>query len=888
MLWLLWLMGEVILQCVIAEHRNTNREIMYSAANADREVLPSNVYPLHYDLGLEPDLETFKYNGTVKIDLKVNDKSTDVIQLNVVEIDVQSVKIGSVAAVDVDNNQDTQVLTVTFPGGTVSSKDQVTLDIEFTGTLNENMAGFYRAKYEDKITGETKHMATTQMEPTDARRAFPCFDEPNLKSTFDITLISEEKFTHLSNMDIKSETVENSKKITKFNTTPKMSTYLVAFIVAELKYVENKDFRIPVRVYATPGNEKDGQFAADLTAKTLAFFEKSFGIEYPLPKMDNVAVHEFSAGAMENWGLVTYRVVDLLLEKESATLDRIQRVAEVVQHELAHQWFGNLVTMDWWEGLWLNEGFATWMSWHSCNEFEPEWNVWQQYVTDTLQHALTLDSLRSSHPIEVPVKKADEINQIFDAISYSKGSSLLRMISKWLGEDVFIKGVSQYLNKFKYGNAKTEDLWDALSEASGKDVSKVMNIWTKKVGFPVISVNEEGKKITFTQNRYLTTGDVKPEEDETLYPVFLAIKSKSGLDNSLVLNERSKTVELENSDFFKVNGEQSGIYITSYSDERWAKLGKQADLLSVEDRTGLVADAKALSSSGYTSTTNFLKLVSEWNKEESFVVWDQIISSISSMKAAWLFEPKEVREALDEFTRKLVSGKTTHLGWEFSANDSFAIQRLKVALFSASCAAKDPIVEKAALEMFAKYTAGDQKAISALIKPAVFSAAGRAGGVENYEKLFNIYKNPSSSDEKISALRTLGRFKEPALLERTLGYLLDGTVLNQDIYIPMQGMRGSQEGINALWVWIQQNWDEISKRLPPGLSMLGSVVTVGTSGYTSLKSVDEIKNFFDTKSTKGFDQSLAQSMDTITSKAQWISRDREVVVEYLKANGYYK
>ena len=854
----------------------------------DREVLPTNVTPLHYDLSVEPDFETFKFSGSVKIDLKVNDASKNSVELNTLEIDIHSAQIGSEKAVKWETDTEKQVTTIEFAPSVFKEKENVKLELSFTGTLNDNMAGFYRAKYTDKQSGKTKYMATTQMEPTDARRAFPCFDEPNLKATFAITLVSDPLYTHLSNMDVKSENIKDGKKYTHFNTTPKMSTYLVAFIVAELKYVENKDFRIPVRVYATPGEEQDGQFAADLTAKTLAFFERSFGIEYPLPKMDNVAVHEFSAGAMENWGLVTYRVVDLLLDRKNSTLQRTQRVAEVVQHELAHQWFGNLVTMDWWEGLWLNEGFATWMSWYSCNEFEPEWKVWEQYVSDTLQSALMLDSLRSSHPIEVPVKRADEINQIFDAISYSKGSSLLRMISQWLGEDVFIKGVSQYLNKFKYGNAKTNDLWDALADASGKDVRKVMDIWTKKVGFPVVSVKEDGNKVTFTQNRYLTTKDVRPEEDETLYPVFLALKNGKEIDHSLVLDERSKSVTLEDPEFFKVNADQAGIFITSYSDERWAKLGKQAHLLSVEDRAGLVADAKALSTSGYTSTTNFLELISQWKSEESFVVWEQMINSLSSLRATWLFEPKDVNEALDELTRELIADKVKELGWKFDESDSFATQRLKVEIFATACSSKIPAAVSASLEMFDKFAAGDRDAIPALLKPIVFSTVAKKGGQDYYEKLYQIYLNPGTTDEKISALRNLGRFEDPALIQRTLGYLFDGTVLSQDIYIPMQGMRGHAGGVKALWAWTKANWDELSKRLPPGLSMLGSVLQISVSGFTSMEYVEEVKDYFSSKSTKGFDQGLAQALDTVTSKAKWINRDRDQIKKYLKDHDYYK
>lgn len=858
-----------------------------TAVTTNRQVLPTNVTPLHYDLKLEPDFQTFQFGGHLKLDLQVNDSELDSIFLNSQEIEFHSVSLEGQEPVEIKYDGENQVTEFKFTRGALADKQKVTLDIKYTGELNDQLAGFYRAKYEDKLTGETKYMASTQMEPTAARRAFPCYDEPNRKATFDITLVSESHLTHLSNMDVKLETVEAGKKVTHFNTTPKMSTYLVAFIVAELKYVENKDFRIPVRCYATPGNEHLGQFAADLTSKTLAFFEETFGLRYPLPKMDNVAVHEVSAGAMENWGLVIYRVVDVLLDKENSTLSRIRTVAEMVQHELAHQWFGNVVTMDWWEGLWLNEGFATWMACFSSNEFQPDWKVWEDYVANTLQEALDLDSLRSSHPIEVTVRRADEISQIFDAIAYSKGSSVLRMISKWLGEKTFIKGVSQYLQKFLYGNAQTSDLWASLSEVSGKDVRKVMDIWTKKVGYPVISVQEDGNKITFTQNRYLSTGDLKPEEDETLYPVFLALATREGVDNSLVLDERSKTIELKDTNFFKVNAAQAGIFITSYSDERWAKFGHQAHLLPVGDRVGLVADSKALSASGYTCTTNFLNLVSQWDKEESFIVWEQIIKSLSALQSTWIFEPQETKDALDNFIKKLVSPKAHTLGWSFSPTDSFAIQRLKVAMFGAASAAGDAIVEKAALEMFAKYTCGDKKAIPALIKPTVFNAVARAGGIDNYEKLFHIYKNPLSSDEKLASLEALGHFEDLKLLERTLSYLTDGNVLYQDMWIPMQGMTSHKNGIQTLWAWLQDNWDDMSKRLPPGFSLLGSLMFISTSAFTSMESRDQVKKFFSGRSTKGFNQNLAQSLDIISCKAKWVNRDREVVKKYLVEHGFF-
>lgn len=514
------------------------------------------------------------------------------------------------------------------------------------------MAGFYRSSYKDR-DGSTKYLATTQMEPTDARRAFPCFDEPALKAHYSITLVADKHHTCLSNMDQASEKEVVSKitggkrKAVKFNKTPLMSTYLLAFIVGELNHVETNNFRVPVRVFATPDkNIEHGRFSLDLAAKTLDFYEKTFDSKFPLPKMDMVAIPDFSAGAMENWGLITYRVVDVLYDEKTSGASTKQRVAEVVQHELAHQWFGNLVTMDFWDGLWLNEGFATWMSWYSCDKFYPEWHVWQSYVTDTLQGALSLDSLRSSHPIEVPVKRADEINQIFDAISYSKGSCVLRMISKYLGEQTFMEGIRRYLKKHAYGNTETGDLWAALSDASGKPVEKVMDIWTKNVGYPVVSVteNEQSNSIHVEQHRFLRTGDVKPEEDKTLFPVFLGLRTRKGVDEDLTLSEREHEFNLPNLDFFKLNADHSGIYRTSYTPTRLAKLGQaaKAGLLTVEDRAGMIADAGALASSGYQKTSGILSLLKNFDGETEFVVWSELLSRIASIRVAWLFEDEKV------------------------------------------------------------------------------------------------------------------------------------------------------------------------------------------------------------------------------------------------------
>ena len=302
--------------------------------------------------------------------------------------------------------------------------------------------------------------------------------------------------------------------------------------------------------------------------------------------------------------------------------------------------------MDFWDGLWLNEGFATWMSWYSCNKFFPEWKVWEGYVTDTLQGALSLDSLRSSHPIEVPVNRADEINEIFDAISYSKGSCVIRMMSKYLGEDTFMEGIRTYLKKHAYGNTQTGDLWAALAYVSGKPVEKIMDVWTKNVGYPVLTVseNESAKSIHVKQNRFLRTGDVTPDEDQTLYPVFLGLRTKEGVNEGLVLSEREGNFDVPNLDFFKLNADHSGIYRTSYSPARLEKLGQAAKdgLLTVEDRAGMIADAGALAASGYGKTSGVLALLKSFGDESEYVVWEEILARISAIRSAWVFEDEKV------------------------------------------------------------------------------------------------------------------------------------------------------------------------------------------------------------------------------------------------------
>ena len=867
-----------------------------STATTGRVILPGNVVPKHYDLVLEPDFDKFTFEGKVTIDLEVAQDS-DSISVNTLELKIHNTTIHADGVVLTDSpnltyDEDTQTTTIAL-GKKMSKGQKVQLVQTYTGELNDKMAGFYRSKRKDG-----KYLAVTQFEATDARRALPCFDEPALKAEFTVTLIADKGLTCLSNMDVASEQEVESKMTgkkrmeTKFNRSPRMSTYLLAFIVGELKSISTDKFRLPIKVWMTPEQkEEDGKFSLDVAAKTLAFYEKAFQAPFPLPKMDMVAIPDFAAGAMENWGLVTYRVVDLLFDPKTAGASTKERVAEVVQHELAHQWFGNLVTMDFWDGLWLNEGFATWMSWYSCNEFYPEWKVWQTFVIDTLQGALSLDGLRSSHPIEVPVHRAEDINQIFDSISYSKGSAVLRMISKYLGEETFIDGVRRYIKKHAWGNTETTDLWAALSEASGKDVPKVMDIWTKKMGYPVITVTEDAKdaSITVKQNRFLRTGDVKPEEDETLYPVILGLRTKDGVNEDLMLTEREQTFKVDGGlEFYKLNADHSALFRTNYTPERLSKLGEAASngLLTVEDRAGMIADAGVLAASGYGSTSGFLSLLESLGTEDQFVVWNEIISRINAIRNTFIFEDDSIKDALKAFQLNLTSTKAHELGWSFSENEDHILSQYKSLMFGSAGLAGDKKIASAAREMFDKYKKGDYSAIHPNIRSSVFAMAVRDGDESDWQALFDRFGSADTADERNTCLRSLGRAKSPELIKKTLGLALSGDIKTQDIYMPIGGLGSTPLGIEERWKWLTTNWEKINEKLPPTMTMLSSVVSMCCASFTQKGQMKDVEQFFASKDKKGFNRSLEQSLDSISAKSNWLQRDEKNVADWLKEKGY--
>uniref|UniRef100_A0A8B9Z127 Puromycin-sensitive aminopeptidase n=1 Tax=Buteo japonicus TaxID=224669 RepID=A0A8B9Z127_9AVES len=538
-------------------------------------------------------------------------QATNQIVMNCADIDIITASYApegdeEVHATGFNYQNEDEKVTLSFPS--TLQKGTGTLKIDFVGELNDKMKGFYRSKYTTP-TGDTRYAAVTQFEATDARRAFPCWDEPAIKATFDISLVVPKDRVALSNMNVidrKPYPDDENLVEVKFARTPIMSTYLVAFVVGEYDFVEARSLDgVLVRVYTPVGKAEQGKFALEVAAKTLPFYKDYFNVPYPLPKIDLIAIADFAAGAMENWGLVTYRETALLIDPKNSCSSSRQWVALVVGHELAHQWFGNLVTMEWWTHLWLNEGFASWIEYLCVDHCFPEYDIWTQFVSADYTRAQELDALDNSHPIEVSVGHPSEVDEIFDAISYSKGASVIRMLHDYIGDEDFRKGMNLYLTKFQQKNAATEDLWESLEKASGKPIAAVMNTWTKQMGFPLIYVEaeqqEDDKVLKLVQKKFCASGPYTGEDFPMwMVPISICTSDDPTCAKMQILMDKPELTlvlkDIKPDQWVKLNLGTVGFYRTQYSPDMLESLIPAIRDLSLPpvDRLGLQNDLFSL------------------------------------------------------------------------------------------------------------------------------------------------------------------------------------------------------------------------------------------------------------------------------------------------------
>ncbi|MBI5355725.1 MAG: M1 family metallopeptidase [Candidatus Aenigmarchaeota archaeon] len=779
--------------------------------------LPSSVRPKHYDIFFEPDLEAFSFKGREKIEIDVTNPISQ-IALNSAELDIISASVVSgnkeLKAV-VRMNEKSERVVFELPERVSGS---VLLKIEFSGILNDKLIGFYRSKYSHN--GKEKYLATTQFEAPHARRAFPCFDEPAMKATFGISMKIEKSLQAISNMPAAEEKTDGSKKTVRFYTTPKMPTYILYLGVGEFEFIEDNYRDVKIRVASVPGKGEQGRFAIGMAKMFLAYFEKFSGINYPLPKLDLIAIPDFAYGAMENWGAITFREIYMHFDLKKTSTQVKKRIAEIIAHELWHQWSGNLVTMDWWNDLWLNESFATYMAYKAVDDSFPEWNVWEDFVNDDTGGAFRADSLRTTHPIEVHVSNPNEIEEIFDKISYGKGGSVLRMIESYLGAETFRKGVSMYLSAHKYGNARAEDLWDNLAKASSVPIREVMKSWVNQEGYPIVHAEFKGA-LEMSQKRFVFGQDKKGS-----WIIPIVISTPDGERREL-LDSGKKTINI-GGDWAKLNSGQVGFYRVSYSKTNLEKLKAlvKEKKLPVIDRWGIQNDSFNAALIGEGKLADYFGILKCHEGEDSYFVLDSIYSNLKHIEfifhgsdgwdAAW----KKFKDCMAVPFRRGFS----RLGWDPRKNESQQDALLRPLCISYLAFSEDHMVIDEARRLFYK----DFDSIPADLRGVVFSIVASSGSAKDFDEIVKKYREATNPEDKTKLLSSLGRFRDKGLLEKSLEFSFSSDVRTQDLRVAFPSIASNPVSRGTLLPWTVKNWARIEKHkdsAPIFMGILESLIT---------------------------------------------------------------
>ena len=854
--------------------------------------LPANVRPSRYDLTLAPDLNDFTFRGAETVEIEVLAPTAEIV-LNAAELAVESCRVAlpdgsTVSPAETSFSEEEETATFRFDAKLPAGP--ATLHLEFAGELNDKLRGFYRSRYTDD-SGRERFMATTQFEATDARRAFLCWDEPAMKARFRLTLLAPAGLAAVSNMPIVSQKEETpgTSRI-EFAETPPMSTYLLAFVVGDLRSIEE---RAPggtlIRVWAPAGKEEQGRFALEVAVKLLGYFNDYFGVPYPLEKLDHLAIPDFAAGAMENWGAITYRENALLVDPEQSSAITRQRVATIVAHEMAHMWFGDLVTMAWWNDLWLNESFASWMGDRAVDHLYPEWDMWTQFVSSDTNHALSLDGLRSSHPIEQEVENPAQIGELFDAISYSKGGSVLRMLEQFLGPDAFRDGLRRYITKHQYGNARTADLWDALSEASGQPVGPMMDSWVSQTGYPVIDVrstrSQSGIDLTVSQKRFVYEHLVEPNvADDTLWWAPVGVRAAGAGETSVLMKGRESRIHVavgpgESPDaWVKVNPGQTGFYRVSYSQEDADRLRPaiRDRLLPPVDRLGIQNDAYALSRAGYLDATQFLALAEAYASETDATVWADLAANLGGVDDLLGDEPYHGR--FQELARRIFQPAGRRVGWVARPGEGHLDALLRTTLLAALGRYDDQDVLSEASALFARYSE-DRSAVHPDIRSVALALAAKRGDQSTYDEMWELQKQATMEEEKLRLLTALTQFEAPDLLDETLrrSLLPDEVRVHNTIGI-VSGVAVNRQGRDRAWEFVKENWGEFDRRYGEGGFALMRLVSI-TSRFASQERLEDVRRFFDAHSAPSAERTIRQSLERIGLNIAWLDRNRQALAE---------
>jgi aminopeptidase N len=753
--------------------------------------------------------------------------------------------------------------------------------IDFTGKVSTGMTGIYLCKF--KHDGQDKTLVATQFESHFARKAFPCIDEPEAKATFELALTTEPGQTVLSNTPVRNAIDDEGKVITFFEVTPRMSTYLLAFAYGELGYTEAiSKHGVVVRSYATPDNVPHTAFSAEFGAQTLDFFSDYFQTPYPLAKLDMVALPDFEAGAMENWGLVTYREVALLYDQKTAPIESKQYVAMVVAHELSHQWFGDLVTMKWWNDLWLNESFADMMEYRAVDETYPEWHIWEHFVSAEGGSARRRDALADVQSIHTDVHHPDEISTLFDpSIVYAKGGTVLHMLMSYVGEADFQAGLQAYFKKHAYGNTVADDLWDALAAASGKDIAGFMHDWLYRPGYPLVNVSWQpgSDNVELSQRRFFSDPASQTDISE---PWQVPIAANRAVEPLLLATETGKAKISDTSEEpLLLNHEGRSYFLPRYANPDHLTAITTAvmnDQVSTIDRGLLLDNYTMLQRGGESSLTDLLALLPAYAHETSDSVWGAIAVAIG--EARKLTEGDEASETkLDAMVRDLIMPTVQRLGWGDAPNDDAQTLRLRGLALSLAAGAKEPSVLEAATNLFKKL---DKPAdVPATVRSVVYFVGVRYGDDQDFAKMLALHRNSLSADERDELVGGLTAAKQPQQYQQLIDLLTGDLVRRQDLMHWFVYLLRNRYSRIATWEWLTSHWDWIEKEFASDKSY-GYFMRYCGGVFSHQSELDNYNAFFEPKkSVVALTRDIALGSQEIASRVAWRTRNEADVTDWL-------
>ncbi len=847
---------------------------VFAAHTLHAQRLPATVVPEHYTLALTPDLKAATFSGVETIDVSIK-APVKTVTLNAVEIAFQSVNVsaaGKEQAATVTLDEKREQATFSFPDTLPAGKASLT--IHFTGILNNELRGFYLS------TTSRRNYAVTQFEPTDARRAFPCFDEPALKASYDISLIVDSGDTAISNNPIASDNpgpIEGKHTIA-FSTTPRMSTYLVAFLVGDFQCTAGEQDNVAIRVCATPDKVSLTPYGLDVAKFMLHYFNNYFGIPYPLKKLDLIAVPDFEAGAMENFGAITYRETDLLVDPNTASIDVKKGVGLVIAHEIAHQWFGDLVTMQWWDNVWLNEGFASWMENKSLAAMHPDWNIDQDVAAD-MDRALNIDAQPTTRAIRAKADTPQEINQMFDGIAYDKAGNVLLSIENFVGEETFRRGVHNYLAAHLYSNATAEDFWNAEAAASRKPVDRIMDSLITEPGVPLLTFGEPSSgRVEVSQRRFFLSPSIQPDLDQK-WTLPVCIKTSEISKKCSVLTPKTSSLKVPQGSFFFANAGGKGYYRSLYpASVSRTLVARIESALTPDERISLIGDEWARLRANKASAGEYLDLVAAVKDDPNaqvisesldgvYIIYDRVAATAEEQDelAAWIcrnFGPVYAR-----------------LGPP-SDKDSSDVRELRAQLFAVlGFYGKDPAVLAQARDIAEKYLA-DPASVEPTLRQTALAVAARSGDAALFDRFLKIYETSTNPEFQIGALQRLAQFEDPSLVERALDFAVSGKVRNQDAAFQLAIALGIDKNRDQAWRFIQSHWDKVQAQFTTDM---GARLVSSTGSFCSATSRDSVEQFFTSHKVAAADSALRHAIELINGCIEFRTMQEPELKSWLSA-----